>query len=369
LSSDLTAPGKGEVEVSIKFAEATEVMMSELESNTDFLPSGFWRDINRKNINMLKTDGIENFKRTVSQNYYNWLITNVRNPIFRNVLFRWLCRPSARPFRLKIEKDVKLRITTGEQPVILNRWGRFVYKVFVGLVWEAMLAEDHERLNTKVTEPEIGNPIHIWQGDKLITQDLANSIVECNLISTLAGKASNCPKIAEVGAGSGRLAHVYARTQKGKYFIFDIPPALNISEWYLSQVLSDKTIFHFRKFNDFESVREELEKSDVAFFSANQIKKFPSRYFDIILSISTLPEMKLEQVKLYIDIFQNLSARYIYLKQWKIWKNPIDGTDLGINDYLNNKDWSLKMDREDPINPLFFNRVWKRNDSLSIGEK
>jgi len=349
------------MEVSINFAEATEVMISELEANPDFLPSEFWRDINKKNINMLEADGIENFKRTVSQNYYNWLITSVQNPIFRNVFFRWLRRPSLRPFRSKIEKDIKLRFTTGEQPVILSGWERFIYRIFVGLVWEAMLTEDHERLNTKVSEPEVGNPIHIWQGDKLITQDLANSIVECNVIAALVKKASDRPKIAEIGAGSGRLAHVYAQTQKGKYFIFDIPPALNVSEWYLSQVLLDKTIFHFRKFDDFESVSEELEKSDVAFFSANQIKKFPSGYFDVILSISTLPEMKFEQVKLYIDIFQKLSAGYIYLKQWKIWKNPIDGTDLGIDDYLNNKDWSLKLDREDPINPLFFNRVWQRN--------
>jgi hypothetical protein len=125
----------------------------------------------------------------------------------------------------------------------------------------------------------------------------------------------------------------------------------------------NKTIFYFRKFDDFESVREEIEKSDVAFFSVNQIKKFPSGYFDVMLSISTFPEMKLEQVKLYIDIFQTLSAGYIYIKQWKSWKNPIDGTDLGIDDYLNNKDWSLKIDREDPINPLFFNRVWQRTAS------
>jgi putative sugar O-methyltransferase len=340
--------------------KANDVMMSELQANPNYLPSKYWKEINKKNINMLGMEGIENFKRTVSQNYYNWIITDTHHPMLRKVLFRWLHHPSLRIFRSKIEKDIKLRFITSDKPIILNWRERFIYRIFVGLVWGAMLGEDHERLNAKISEPEIGNPIHIWQNGKLITQDLANSIIECNIIASLVKKTGGHPKIAEIGAGSGRLAHVYSKTQKGKYFIFDIPPALNVSEWYLSQVLLDKTIFHFRKFDDFESIRGELEKSDVAFFSANQIEKFPSGYFDVIVSISTLPEMKIKQAKLYIDIFQRLSAGYIYLKQWKLWKNPLDGTLLGIDDYINNKDWSLILDREDCINPDFFNRVWQR---------
>jgi len=349
----------------MEYAENVNEMFEELQKNPIFLPSNLWKGINIQHSRMINEEGIENFKRTVSQNYYNWLITKVLSPIFINVFFRWLLHPNLRPFQSKIEKDIKLYYITNVVPdvksrsVILSRWKRYIYMIFVGFIWEAMLNEDHDKLSNKVSEPELGNPIHIWQNNKLITQDIANSIIECNLISSLNPQPKNRQKIAELGAGSGRLAQVYMQTQQGKYCIFDIPPALNISEWYLSNVFSDKTIFHFRSFDKFEDIREELEKSDICFFTANQLKKFPEGYFDVVISISNLPEMTTEQVNLYLILFQKVSGAFIFLKQWKYWKNDIDGTVLGMNDYINNKDWSLKIDKEDPINPQFFNRVWQ----------
>lgn len=334
--------------------------MDEVETAPAFVPSAFWRDINEKNIRMLEADGLENFKRTVSQNYYNWLITRVLDPQFRRVVAQWLRRPSRRPFRTEIEDDVTLRLITGSEPVTLTRRQRLFYRLFVGGVWEIMCRADTAGLRERLAEPELGNPIRIRQDDKLITQDLANSIIECNLVVELAKAAGARPRIAEIGAGYGRLAHAFVATQRGSYFIFDIPPALHVAQWYLSRVLADKRIFPFRRFARFEEVREELEQADLAFLSANQILQFPTGYFDVMLSISTLPEMRVDQVALYRELFGKLSRRHIFLKQWKDWKNHLDGTDLGVADYDFGRDWRLTLDRTDPVNPRFFNRVWKR---------
>ena len=227
-----------------------------------------------------------------------------------------------------------------------------------------MLRADTRDLASCVVEPNLGNPIRVWRKNRIITQDLANSIVEANMMSGLLDGAGGSPRIAELGAGSGRLAHVFAATQQGTYHIFDIPPALLVSQWYLDRVLSGKRIFHFRHFDDFDEIRDELGSADVAFFTANQMTKFPPGYFDIVVSISTLPEARPDQVSLFLNLFQSLSKRYIYLKQWRSWRNPLDGTLLTIDDYCFETRWHLVMDEMDPINPLFFSRVWHRQEGF-----
>jgi hypothetical protein len=75
----MTNPLKNFQDNENSFAALMDEMMTELESDPRFLPSEFWRDINAKNLKMLATEGLENFKRTVSQNYYNWLLLLKKN--------------------------------------------------------------------------------------------------------------------------------------------------------------------------------------------------------------------------------------------------------------------------------------------------
>ena len=107
-------------------------------------------------------------------------------------------------------------------------------------------------------------------------------------------------------------------------------------------------------------MQDEIDRASVALFTANQIRKFPDDYFDVMVSISTLPEMRQDQVDLYLAEFQRLSLGHIFLKQFKAWKNPSDGTDLTIDSYRLHPDWQLVVDRSDPVIPCFFNRVWRK---------
>jgi hypothetical protein len=87
---------------------------------------------------------------------------------------------------------------------------------------------------------------------------------------------------------------------------------------------------------------------------------FPDGYFDMVMTISTLPEMTTSQVKLFIDQIARLSSKYIFIKQWlESWDNLDDGTSIRKDDYyFSDKSWKLVKDITDPINPQFFNRVW-----------
>jgi len=282
------------------------------------------------------------------------------HPQFRHSFLQWLKRPPLRPLITRIEPEIALRLTTGESAMQLSARKRFIYRLFVGFVWEIMLANDGLGLHAKEEEPEIGNPMRVWQNGKLIAQDLTNSIIECNIIGSALAAAQHRPRVAEIGGGYGRVAHVYARTLPGTYFLFDIAPALNVAQWYLTRTLPDKRIFAFRPFDDSESVRKEVEQADIALFAANQLKLIPKAYFDMMLTISTLPEMRPDQASMYMDYFRRLSKSYVFLRQWKNWQNAADGTDMRPDDYDLGRDWSLEIYRTDQVNPQFFNRVWRK---------
>jgi putative sugar O-methyltransferase len=335
-------------------------MLNELKSgNSIFCPSAFWEDLNSKNLHMLEVEGLSNFKRTVSQNYFNWFIASVRHPLFRHVFSFWCRHPNLLPLRTRLGETDFLRLTTSDQRQELSLLQRNAYRLYVCFVWTIMSKFDHHGLRLKVSEPEIGNPFPLRVGKKLLSQDLASSVLECNVLADIT-QGVTAPRIAEVGAGYGRLAHTYVTSLPGRYFIFDIPPALTLSQWYLEQTIGPKDVFRFRHFDKFEDIETELGKARVAFFTANQIQKFPKGYFDVALSISTLPEMRQDQAECYLAEFQRLSRSHIFLKQWISWKNPCDGTELTTDSYRFEPQWHLTLDRIDPVIPNFFNRVWSR---------
>jgi putative sugar O-methyltransferase len=193
----------------------------------------------------------------------------------------------------------------------------------------------------------------------MISIDLACAITEANIILSLVPQVKR-PAIAEIGAGHGRLAYAISKAIKCRYVIFDIPPALHVSQWYLSQVLPEKRMFPFRRFDRFEDIADELAGSDIAFFTPNQMRLFPDDYFDIAASISTLPELTTEQVDLFLELMQRTSRSFIYLKQWYRWKNEKDGTDLTIDSYRFARNWRRIRTEVDPLIPWFFNAVWPK---------
>jgi len=335
-------------------------MLSEIENNNEFSPSLFWVDLNKKNLDFIVNRGIQNFKRTVSQNYFNWVVGK-ENEMYQFVKRKWAKRPTLCPLLSRIEQTVELSFTTSSAPVELSPKSLNDYRLYVSYLWGVMKRLDSAKLHKILYEPDIGNPIKIYLKKRLISQDLANSIIEANTIAEL--ETSNKLIMAELGAGSGRLAHAcISGNLSSKYFIFDIPPALLVSQWYLSELYPTKKIFKFRSFDDFKSIENWLKDAEIAFFTPNQLAQFPPNYFDIFTSISTLPEMRLDQIELYLNYFQRLSRKYIYLKQWKQWKNPLDGTDFRLEKYKLGGSWDMILDRTDPIVPEFFNRVWKKNN-------
>jgi putative sugar O-methyltransferase len=352
-------------------------MVAEVAGSSDlYRPSKFWLDLNDINQAMLDELGLDNLKRTLAQNYFNWMVTSKHDPQFRAVRKLWRRHPSIQPYLNRLEVPSLLKTL---QPYLVNLKNRSmpagamgsepklgprelrIYKLFVGMLWEYTMQQDWSGIGGRTIEPTLGNPIGLFRKDRLITQDLANSIREYNAILTddksLAGKTK---RVAELGAGYGRLGHVFLSEGKTKYFIFDIPPALYVSQWYLSGAHPDRKVFAFRHFDRFSDVTKELEQADIAFFTPNQLEFFPERFFDVFASISTLPEMAVSQIANYLRQAERIAGRYIYLKQWNNWENPADGHRVTRDGMKLGSDWLSVFDRNDAVQPSFFERLSRR---------
>ena len=203
----------------------------------------------------------------------------------------------------------------------------------------------------RLEEPTLGNPLPVRLNGKLISQDLANSLIEWCEIRALMKRVSlpEQPQILEIGAGYGRLAYVCLKAGRYKYVIVDIPPALTLAEWYLENIFPNLRVFGFRDFTNFSDIAEELAAADIAFLSMQQIELLPDEFCQVGVSISSLHEMRFDQIQFYKQQLDRLTTGCIYFKQWNEWRNPIDLLTIGRSDFLMPESWSLVLDRRHPI--------------------
>ncbi len=279
-------------------------------------PSRFWAILGNKNRDMLAAEGIENFKRTVANNYFNWGVLSIRHGLFADAAKQWIKGPDLIPFLTSLPEMDMMRKQQSNERIHVSWIQRTIYRIYVSLAWSIMTRRDTLALHNRLSEPEIGNPFRVQLGNKLISQDLANSILECNAVVRLSGKMHPL-RIAEIGGGYGRLAFVLANAVDCEYTIFDIEPTLSVAKWYI----------------------ESLGLQNVKLENADAISSYPDGSFDVALSISTLPEMSPDQAEFYLAQMARLSSNIIFLKQWKRWKNPDDGTELSINSYDFGPSW------------------------------
>jgi len=339
-------------------------MLDEVRRSSElYRPSHFWDHYGRQNALMLAEHGFENLKRTLAQNYYNWLVTSFDNNQLCNVLRYWRGHPTVRPLLNRIEPITALHATSGEERRVIH-FGpkeRFLYKLFVGCLWELALATDRTGIAAGIQEPLIGNPIRIWRKGRLISQDLANSVREYNsMLEASPGMRLSPQNVAELGAGYGRLAYVMLQDPGIRYFVFDLPPALAASQWYLSKVFGGEKMFHFRHIASYSEIETELARCRVGFFTPNQIELFPDGYFSAFASISTLPEMTQAQVHNYLQLMSAKTSRLVYIKQWKSWTNPYDNYHFAQQDIHLTHGFRKAIARDDAIQNAFFECAWVR---------
>lgn len=325
-----------------------------------YRPSPFWEELALKNIAQLRDGGFENFKRTVNMKYFNWNVLGIVRhqliPVFRH----WLKNPDWSVFDARFPD---YRDSRYENIKSFNPLSAQIYRLYVAMLCHFVSAEDSLGLLAKIDEPQVGNPFNIIYKGHLTSQDLCNSIHEFYRAGGASAADGRAWNVAELGAGYGRVGDVFLRAlPAATYCIIDIPPALNLSQEYLSTVFPNEKIFRYRRFENFEDVREEFESSRIRFLAAHQIELLPAKQFDLVLNISSLHEMTLEQISNYLMQIGRVCRGNFYTKQWRRSRAKSNGFVIGEFEYPIPPSWKCLYHRQHPIQRMFFEALYEIRD-------
>jgi len=188
----------------------------------------------------------------------------------------------------------------------------------------------------------------------VISQDALQSLIEIAAIESFV--CLDGATVLEVGAGYGRIPYALMSTARiRRYVIVDIPPALYVSQYFLSNVFPEKAIFRFRPFADYDEVKEEYEAADIAFLMPDQMELLPAKSVDLVVAINCFQEMVDREITRYFDEFDRLS-RYLYLKASENPQNVYSERFLALRDYPFKADWKC-LERRACLAPSDYSEV------------
>lgn len=285
--------------------------------------SKYWEALNQKIASELEKYGYESFKRTVAFHYFTWLVP------FKNCQINFLRRNL--PVWKVCKCFFKTIFTSPFRPLTLGQ--SMAVKFLTLLLWEYVKKIDTKGLATTLSEPKTGNPFPIHDNGKLVSQDLANSILEFYSIANSAD-INKIKTIVELGGGYGRNAYVFLKLLPGvRYTLIDLPESLDIARKYLSEVLPD---------------------AKIDFLTPERIEEIPEKSVDLFINISSFHEMRPEQISYYFDQIGRMTKGYFYSKQWKKTKMPYENIELKREDYPWKKNWREIYNRECAVQTNFF---------------
>ncbi len=334
------------------------------EAPKEVLPSKYWIELNKENLKQLEDTGYENFKQTVALNYFTWTMAGSDAPI------RYLVQsfPKDKQVRYLLKNLPKWTILKNIFRVLCPpkkhqyfTWTQsLAYNLFTNLLWDFTKRNDPEHLLSAINEPPAGNPPKIYRGKKLISQDLAHSVLEYYSATEAYKNKNEIQTIIELGAGYGRTAYVFLKAlPKVRYIIVDIPPALYIAERYLSEEFPEKKIFRWRDWGSFAEIENEFQNADIVFLLSSQLELLPQKCADMFINISSLQEMRMEQITYYFQQIDRLTSGYFYSKQWKVSKIPYENITINESDYPLRPNWTKIYSRECKVQVRFFESLFR----------
>lgn len=316
----------------------------------EILPSKYWEELNRKNLQQLAGSGYENFKRTVARNYFTWIV----NPWNKQI--RFLMREAG----IRQSVGIFFRALAAERQEHLKKKHTIYYNMLTNLLWSYVEKNDKDGLLARLSEPAEGNPPVVMRNGRLISQDLANSVLEYEAILHPTLDRRDVGTIMELGPGYGRTAYVFLALQPNcRYILVDIPPALYVAQRYLSAVFPERKVFRFRPFADVEEVRAEMDAASIIFLTPNQLERLPDQSIDLFVNISSLHEMRIDQIRYYFGEIARLTRKYFYYKQWKETTVPFENETIREADYPVRDDWQLVYRQQCAVQHKFFEALYR----------
>ncbi|HKO03863.1 MAG TPA: putative sugar O-methyltransferase [Candidatus Acidoferrales bacterium] len=321
-------------------------------------PSQYWQELNKMNLAQMEEHGYENFKRTIALNYFTWVRILPWDSQVRFLSKHLPAKAVFRAFRGALAAPGQSSFSS------FNFVHAFSYSLLSLLLWEYLLRLPLPQALLALREPEEGNPPVIYPRPGMrVSQDLGNSLLEYDALQ-VAIPAGGRGTVLELGGGYGRNAFVILSMHPDVRYVFvDIPPALWIAEKYLSAVFPEKRIFRFRPFDTFEEIAGEYAEAQLVFLLSSQFAKVPAHSADLALNISSLHEMRKEQIDHYLGQFDRVLKRggHAYLKQWKTARVLFEGITVSEKDYHIPPAWTAVMNRTARVQTKFFEALYRKS--------
>ena len=304
--------------------------------------SKFWIRGGDRHIRQLLDSGYENFKQTLAFKYFTWATD--RN--HQQIDFLMANLPSECIERAKA------------------RGGSSQFNTTTFLLLEYALKQCLGGLLKNLNEPADGNPLSVSIDGREVSQDLINSVLEYDsIISNVPPSQINT--VMEIGAGYGRTAFVFLKLMPHiRYVIVDIPPALYVSQRYVSSQFPDRKIFTYRNFASFTDIEHEFRNSQIAFLMPQQLAMIPDKSIDLCIAVDSLHEMKKNTVEYYFSAADRLTKNFFYFKCWKNTNNVIDKVALRESDYPVPSHWKKIYSRECRVQVEYFEALYGLSEKI-----
>lgn len=310
---------------------------------------GMWDELCARHAALIALHGFDMFKRTVNFEYSQWGVSGFRDPKILALL-----RLAARHHGMI---GSLLRVRMGERPGASGVWpiGRVrwrhlaAYRLYVSLL-HAYASRTDALGCLQEEEPSVGAPLDIRYGGRLISQDLCLSTLELSAISRHCDIRS-VRRVAELGAGYGRLAWLVARVATGvEYHVYDIPPALAIAQNYLRATLGSERVVPFGSM-----LSAQPSESRVVMRMPDALEQAPDGGFELFINVSSLDEMPPAAVERYFSLIDRKTKGILYLKGYR--KNLRTAWD--VREFPYRPRWQRLWYRTDPVNPLFVEQLYR----------
>jgi putative sugar O-methyltransferase len=339
-----------------------DAMVAEIEDAGGVLgPSEFWDRLGSRNAATLRADGLDSFKRSVNFNYFQWVINSPRQPEFRSLMRTWARRPTLAALGARVcvdDVDWDRPKSPRQLPIRYRARGHALY---VGMLWDVARRRVGASVWSRLQEPELGKPIAVRCRGRRVSEDLANSLNEyASIAEHVPAHRMAQATVLEIGAGYGRFADLVLRAHDDtRVVIVDIPPALALSEAYLTACHPHSATHRFRRGMPIAELARSVAASRLAFLTPNQFAELDPIGADVAVNVSSLHEMRTDQVAEYLRLVDgHAGGGFFYTKQWASWRNPVDGIQTDRRSYPYPKSWRCLFDRAPVAQPAFFEALF-----------
>jgi putative sugar O-methyltransferase len=336
---------------------AVDEMFADIAASpTVVRPSAYWSYINQCNLQQVERDGFDRFKRSINQNYFSFVPCQRGDDQYDSMRAAWRQRPTPAVLLPRRIDTTGLTTIFGAHNPLGKVRRQIGHARYIAMLWEFVRRGDRRDLLCRLEEPALGAPITIRYRGRHISQDLCNSVQEFYAATNGTTPAS----VMEIGGGYGRVAWIFLTViPELRYVMCDIPPALAVAQRYLTSLFPDRPAFTFRRFTDYQDIASEFEAAKLAFVTPGQLARLPPQAVDLAINISSLHEMRRDQIAHYLDLIDCHCDGLFYTKQWIESVNERDGLVLHKADYPIPPRWREVYSRDHEIQTLFFEALYE----------